>query len=107
MRAMRRSRSSSGWEGADPPRHPAARVVSWATAVASYSALPELMLARSGRLPTSGDYAYEVKWGDDSLVVQPKGRTRCLLDQHRSQGPALTLKTKLRGTCVDRCAVAN
>jgi hypothetical protein len=32
-----------------------------ATAVASYSALPEPMLARSGRLPTSGDFAYEVK----------------------------------------------
>jgi ATP-dependent DNA ligase len=29
--------------------------------VASYSALPERMLARPGRLPTSGDYAYEVK----------------------------------------------
>ena len=31
--------------------------------MASYSALPEPMLARSGRLPTSGDYAYELKWG--------------------------------------------
>jgi bifunctional non-homologous end joining protein LigD len=30
--------------------------------VAPYSALPEPMLARSGRLPTSGDYAYELKW---------------------------------------------
>jgi hypothetical protein len=30
-----------------------------AAAVASYSALPEPMLARSGRLPTSGDFAYE------------------------------------------------
>jgi hypothetical protein len=33
-----------------------------ATAVASYSGLSEPMLARSGRLPTSGDYAYELKW---------------------------------------------
>jgi hypothetical protein len=31
-----------------------------ATAVASYSALPEPMLARSGRLPASGAYAYEL-----------------------------------------------
>jgi hypothetical protein len=29
--------------------------------VALYSLLPEPMLARSGPLPTSGDYAYEVK----------------------------------------------
>ena len=39
------------------------------TAVASYSALPEPMLARSGRLPTSGDYAYEVKWGGFRAIV--------------------------------------
>jgi hypothetical protein len=31
-----------------------------ATAVASYIALPEPMFARSGRLPASGDDAYEV-----------------------------------------------
>jgi hypothetical protein len=30
--------------------------------VASYSALPEPMLARSGPLPTGGDFSYEVKW---------------------------------------------
>ena len=30
--------------------------------MASYSALPEPMLARSGQLPMSGDYAYEVSW---------------------------------------------
>jgi bifunctional non-homologous end joining protein LigD len=42
--------------------------------VASYSALPEPMLARSGRLPTSGDYAYEVKWdGFQALVATDRG----------------------------------
>jgi bifunctional non-homologous end joining protein LigD len=37
--------------------------------VASYSALPEPMLARSGRLPTSGDYAYELKWDGFRAIV--------------------------------------
>jgi hypothetical protein len=41
--------------------------------VASYSALPEPMLARSGRLPTSGDYAYEVKWDGFRAVVSTEG----------------------------------
>jgi ATP-dependent DNA ligase len=27
------------------------------------------MLARSGRLPTSGDYAYEVKWDGFRAIV--------------------------------------
>jgi ATP-dependent DNA ligase len=40
-----------------------------AAAVASYSGLPEPMLARSGRLPTSGDYAYEVKWDGFRAIV--------------------------------------
>jgi ATP-dependent DNA ligase len=40
-----------------------------APAVASYSALPEPMFARSGQLPTSGDYAYEVKWDGFRAVV--------------------------------------
>ena len=39
------------------------------TAVASYSALPEPMLARSCRVPTSGDYAYEVKWDGFRAIV--------------------------------------
>jgi hypothetical protein len=38
----------------------------------NYSALPEPMLARSGRLPTRGDYAYQLKW--DGLGVS--GRLR-------------------------------
>lgn len=36
--------------------------------MASYSALPEPMLARSGQLPTSGDYAYELKWDGFSQI---------------------------------------
>jgi ATP-dependent DNA ligase len=43
-----------------------------AAAVASYSALPEPMLARSGRLPTSGDYAHEVKWDGFRELARPR-----------------------------------
>jgi hypothetical protein len=32
--------------------------------VASAAPLPQPMLARSGSIPTRGDYAYEVKWDD-------------------------------------------
>jgi ATP-dependent DNA ligase len=32
------------------------------------------MLARSGRLPTSGDYAYEVKW-DCFRAIVPTNRS--------------------------------
>jgi hypothetical protein len=57
--------SGGGVSGLHPFRGPrvAARLKIVAAAVASYSGLPEPMLARSGRLPTSGDYAYELKWG--------------------------------------------
>jgi bifunctional non-homologous end joining protein LigD len=41
--------------------------------VASYSALPEPMLARSGRLPTRGDFAYEVKWDGFRALVSTEG----------------------------------
>jgi bifunctional non-homologous end joining protein LigD len=44
--------------------------------VASYSALPEPMLARSGPLPTSGDYAYEVKWDGFRAIVSTEGPLR-------------------------------
>jgi ATP-dependent DNA ligase len=44
--------------------------------VASYSGLPEPMLARSGRLPTSGDYAYEVKWDGFRAIVSTEGPLR-------------------------------
>jgi bifunctional non-homologous end joining protein LigD len=44
--------------------------------VASYSALPEPMLARSGRLPTSGDYAYELKWDGFRAIVSTEGALR-------------------------------
>jgi ATP-dependent DNA ligase len=43
------------------------------TAVASCSALPEPMLARSGPLPTSGDYAYELKWDGFRAIVSTEG----------------------------------
>jgi bifunctional non-homologous end joining protein LigD len=41
-----------------------------------YSALPEPMLARSGRLPTSGAYAYEVKWDGFRALVSTEGPLR-------------------------------
>jgi ATP-dependent DNA ligase len=44
--------------------------------VASYSALPEPMHARSGRLPTSGDFAYEVKWDGFRAIVSTEGPLR-------------------------------
>jgi hypothetical protein len=44
--------------------------------VASYSGLPEPMLARSGRLPTSGDFAYEVKWDGFRAIVSTEGTLR-------------------------------
>ena len=44
--------------------------------MASYSALPEPMLARSGRLPTSGDYAYELKWDGFRAIVSTEGPLR-------------------------------
>src|SRR3982751_4159225 len=34
------------------------------------------MLARSGRLPTSGDYAYEVKWDGFRAIVSTEGSLR-------------------------------
>jgi bifunctional non-homologous end joining protein LigD len=34
------------------------------------------MLARSGRLPTSGDYAYEVKWDGLRAIVSTEGALR-------------------------------
>ena len=44
--------------------------------MASYSGLPEPMLARSGRLPTSGDYAYELKWDGFRAIVSTEGPLR-------------------------------
>jgi bifunctional non-homologous end joining protein LigD len=34
------------------------------------------MLARSGRLPTSGDHAYEVKWDGFRAIVSTEGTQR-------------------------------
>ena len=34
------------------------------------------MLARSGRLPTSGDFAYEVKWDGFRAIVSTEGPLR-------------------------------
>ena len=42
----------------------------------AYSALPEPMLARPGRLPASGDFAYEVKWDGFRAIVSTEGRLR-------------------------------
>jgi hypothetical protein len=38
-----------------------------------YSALPEPMLARSGRLPTSKDYSFEVTWDGFRAIVSTEG----------------------------------
>jgi bifunctional non-homologous end joining protein LigD len=37
--------------------------------VATAAPLPQPMLARSGQLPTSGDYAYEVKWDGFRAII--------------------------------------
>jgi len=42
----------------------------------AYSALPEPMLARSGRLPASGDYSYEVKWDGFRAIVSNRAEHR-------------------------------
>src|ERR671935_2984629 len=42
----------------------------------AYSALPEPMLARSGRLPISRAYAYEVKWDGFRALVSTEGPLR-------------------------------
>jgi bifunctional non-homologous end joining protein LigD len=42
--------------------------------VVSYSALPEPMLAHSGRLPTSADFVYEVKWDGFRAIVSTEGQ---------------------------------
>jgi bifunctional non-homologous end joining protein LigD len=44
--------------------------------VALYSALPEPMLARSGRLSASGEYAYELKWDGFRAIVSTEGALR-------------------------------
>jgi ATP-dependent DNA ligase len=44
--------------------------------VASFSGLPEPTHARSGRLPTSGDYAYEVKWDGFRAIMSTEGALR-------------------------------
>jgi bifunctional non-homologous end joining protein LigD len=40
------------------------------------SVLPPPMLARSGRIPTSGDYDYEVKWDGFRAIVRTEGEFR-------------------------------
>jgi len=41
---------------------------------APYSALPEPMLAKSGKLPTRGRWSYEVKWDGFRAIVSTEGR---------------------------------
>jgi bifunctional non-homologous end joining protein LigD len=41
-----------------------------------HSSLPEPMLARSGRLPLSAAYAYEVKWDGFRALVSTEGPLR-------------------------------
>jgi ATP-dependent DNA ligase len=42
----------------------------------AYSALPEPMLAKSGKLPAHGGFAYEVKWDGFRAVVSTEGSLR-------------------------------
>jgi len=42
----------------------------------AYGALPEPMLARSGRLPTSSSYSFEVKWDGFRAIVSTEGPLR-------------------------------
>ena len=55
---------------------PCERLRSHLTAAASYSGLPEPMLARSGQLPTGGDYSYELKWDGFRAIVSTEGELR-------------------------------
>jgi bifunctional non-homologous end joining protein LigD len=41
-----------------------------------YSALPEPMLSRSGRLPTRGAWAFEVKWDGFRAIVSTERELR-------------------------------
>jgi bifunctional non-homologous end joining protein LigD len=44
--------------------------------VASFTGLPEPMLARSGRLPAGGGYSFEVKWDGFRAIVSTEGPLR-------------------------------
>jgi hypothetical protein len=44
--------------------------------VATAAPLPQPTIARSGRLPTSGDYAYELKWDGFRAIVSTEGTLR-------------------------------
>ena len=44
--------------------------------VAPAAPLPQPMLARSGKLPARGDWAYEVKWDGFRTIVSTEGRFR-------------------------------
>ena len=41
------------------------------------------MLAGSGRLPTGGDFAYEVKWDGPRVIVSTEGPLRVASDARR------------------------
>jgi bifunctional non-homologous end joining protein LigD len=42
----------------------------------AHSSLPEPMLARSGKLPMRGEWAYEVKWDGFRAIVSSEGALR-------------------------------
>ena len=52
------------------------RVRVTATAAVPYGALPEPMLAKTGKLPTRGAWAYEVKWDGFRAIVSTEGPLR-------------------------------
>lgn len=55
--------------------------------MASDSALPEPMLARSGRLRTGGDFAYELKWDGFRAIVSTEGPLRVASDAPETDRP--------------------
>jgi ATP-dependent DNA ligase len=42
-----------------------------------FSALPDPMLAKSGKLPARGAWAFEVKWDGFRAIVSTEGRFEC------------------------------
>jgi ATP-dependent DNA ligase len=51
--------------------------------------LVQPMLARSGRLPAAGDYAYELKWDGFRALVSTVGRLRVLSRQWWEMTPRM------------------
>jgi hypothetical protein len=63
------------------PHNPEAGVLSvtvGSPAATSAAPLPQPMLARSGSIPSRGDWSYEVKWDEFRVIVSTEGVPRWL-----------------------------